>query len=272
MSVPPDQRESSLLWGGSSTGDAPDFAPYDYTWFMTYLTMMARLVSTTKYGVLATDHAQYSGNLAPTNPAGTTLRVASGAAIIYRVLYLNDANVDFNLSHEGYYTVVLRLNRSQQTVRLSLLGYTPGSYPSPSRTYGVHDIVIAYVYSSGATLTITDMRRFARNLTAYTHSGDSNFWWWPTGASQRVRGMMIEAGSVPPKYTTMMTSTSATFPRKYSTGTAPIMFFQAVGVPDTKPTTTKLFSKTADRNWISYYIESTGNLSAIWYMAFGVLA
>jgi hypothetical protein len=265
--MPLPDYEHSYIWGGKTVGDAHQ-APYASKYFMFYLMSMARYCFGRKYGVLYNNHANYSGNLAATNPAGTTVRIASGAALNVGFLYLNDANVDFNCSNVGHYHIVLRAVISQQTVRLTMLGPSPGQYPPPVHTGDINDISIALVGSSiGGVIAVRDRRRFFRNLSLPVHSGEQYYWYIP-GSSKRIHGAMIECGSTEPEKTTLTMST-AKFPRPYTGGTAPIVMLQAAGGAN-KPGATKLIGRVNDGQNVDYYLDDTSNLVCIWWLSFGV--
>lgn len=252
--------EVSFPWGGSTIGDARRLGD---VWFNYYLTAMCRIGAFRDYGVLYTTHTGYSGLLAPTNPAGTTLRMASGAALNVRFLYLNDANIDFSCSISGFYRLVIRWSYSEKTIRATLLGPNTQGWPSPIHTNQINDIGIARVSSDGASLTIYDDRLFFRNVSMPAHSGESLEWRLPN-ISHRVRGTVIECGAVTPETPTP----TSDLPREYPLTTTPVVLLSAYG--DTTNACTKLVNETSNTVDLDYYVNSTTGLTSIFFLSFGM--
>jgi len=148
--------QSSLPWGGTVTGDA---GPYtDDQWSDTWRKLFAR--DRTLEGVFQ----NHLNELIVTNPAGTTIRVRSGAAVVDGKFYENTADVDLVGAAPGggsnFYTVVLRKGFAAQTVIAALLGPDIATPPIVTQADGVTwEIAIATVeITSGGTVTITDVR------------------------------------------------------------------------------------------------------------------
>ncbi len=148
--------EISLPWGGSITGDA---GPYtDDQWSDVWRQLFTR--DRTLEGVLP----DYLNEFVVTNPAGLTIRVASGGAVIDGKFYRNTANVDFAGAAPGggsnFYTVVAHKDFAAQTVRLSLLGPDVVSPPAVTQADGVDWEVAIYTVeiTSGSVVTLTDVR------------------------------------------------------------------------------------------------------------------
>jgi hypothetical protein len=152
--------ERSWYWSGISTGDAALAAPYGAPYTDDMFSDLWALLFTsdrTAQGVLLTSHASYSGLLAVTNPSGTTIRVATGAALVDGKLYASDAVVDLSTSGDGSYSVVLRKTWATQTVRAAIrsLGVT--------QTDGtIWEIELARVVVASGVHTVTDMREFVQ--------------------------------------------------------------------------------------------------------------
>jgi len=256
--------ELSYWWGGRTVGDAQYISPYNDRYFLHYLTAFARLGMSRVYGVLHTTNASYSGLLAPSNPAGTTLRMASGAALVHRYLYLNDANYDWTCGTQGYYRLVIRATLGSSVARAALLGPVTNGWPQMTRDSNIHDIAIARVYSDGATLTVIDDRRFFRNIVMPVHSGEALLWYGASTA-QRVRGTLVQCGAFPPQ-----TTPSVTFPRRYPTTTAPVVIMGAFGNASA-PGATKLVNENGNgADTFDYYIDSETDLSSIYFISFGM--
>lgn len=152
--------EVSLPWGGISVGDC---GPYtDDMWSDMYRVLFDN--SRQYIGVIV----GYLNELAITNPVGTTIRVASGAALVDGKFYTSSANVDLSAGGgDGYYIVVLRKDFVAQTVRLDIVGPSV-LLPTPTQTDPIlWEVVIASVSVVAGTPTITDNRRFVRFSSDY---------------------------------------------------------------------------------------------------------
>lgn len=156
--------ELSYVWGGVATGDATQ-APYsDSEWAM-FWSMMLTYDRTTQ-GVIRSARTGYDGNLAVTNPAGTTIRVATGIALVDGKLYTNSANVDNSVVAPGggsnFYRVVLQKDFTAQTVRVALIGPDIAAFPAVTQTDGtLWEISLAGIeITSAAVVTVTDERDY----------------------------------------------------------------------------------------------------------------
>lgn len=160
--------ESSMVWGGTATGDAAagNFtAPYSDDEFSDMLAMILTYDRTTQ-GVIQSAYAGYTGNLAVTNPAGVTIRVATGVALVDGKLYTNSANVDNVVVAPGegsnFYRIVLRKSFVAQTVRVALIGPDIAAFPAVTQTDGTTwEISLAGIeITSAAVVTVTDERQY----------------------------------------------------------------------------------------------------------------
>ena len=151
--------EMSYLWGGKVTGDAQTAlggAPYsDDEW--AYLWSFLLQYDRTTQGPIITNRAGYTGNLFVTNSSGTTIRVATGAAIVDGRLYTNSANIDEDMDGQGtgYYTVVLQKHEANQEVRVVILGPDVGAPPVATQSAAVWEISIATFHFDDGTDTIS---------------------------------------------------------------------------------------------------------------------
>lgn len=176
--------ENSYFWGGTELGDA-SLAPIDASEFSEILRRMFCIDTLNGYTTGTSDDGWVSGEniqtgavisgylneLEVTNPAGTTIEVASGAAIVGGRLYLNTAVVTLAVAipvlpaPQGY-VVYLKHDATAQTVRIGITGPVPGD-PSPDppvNTIDVNYTVLAKVacYPGGAGIHLLDERRFLR--------------------------------------------------------------------------------------------------------------
>lgn len=148
--------ETSLPWGGIAVGDSGPYTDDDWTDVWRKIFTRDRTLE----GVIP----DYLNELVVTNPAGVTIRVATGAAIVDGKFYNNTANVDFAGAAPGggsnFYTVVSHKDFAAQTVRLSMLGPNVVAPPAVTQADGVDwEIAIATVeITSGSVVTITDVR------------------------------------------------------------------------------------------------------------------
>lgn len=154
--------EVSMYWSGTTVGDAT-LAPYDDDEFSDNWSLLHTYDRTTQ-GVIDTGNSTYSSMLACTNPAGTTIRVANGAALVDGKLYKNTANVDFSVTAPGagtnYYTIVLQKDFVAQTVRLAMLGPDAVAFPTVTQTDGtIWEIEIWQItITNVGAITISDVR------------------------------------------------------------------------------------------------------------------
>lgn len=155
--------EVSWFWAGTSPGDATN-APYDDDEFSDVLRKLLQQ-NRTAQGVIE----DYENALAVSNPAGTDIRVATGAALVDGKFYENDANDDTTLVAPAVSTridrVVLRKDWAAQTVRIAILtGIEGGGVPALTQTDGTTwEIPLAQVsITTASAITLTDERTFAR--------------------------------------------------------------------------------------------------------------
>ena len=160
--------ETRLPWGGIAVGDS---GPYtDDQWSDTWRKLLTR--DRTLEGVLP----DYLNELAVSNPAGVTIRVASGGAAVDGKVYDNTANVDNVGAVPGggsnFYTVVLDKDFVAQTVRVSLLGPNVVAPPVVTQADGVTwEIALATVeITSGGVVTVTDVRVYCHYNTEISTS------------------------------------------------------------------------------------------------------
>jgi len=154
--------QTSFYWSGTAVGDAT-LAPYDDDEFSDNWSLL-HTYDRTIQGVIDTGNPTYSSMLACTNPAGTTIRIANGAALVDGKIYKNTANVDFSVTVPGagtnYYTIVLQKDFVAQTVRLAMLGPDAVAFPTVTQTDGtIWEIEIWQVAITNAgAITILDVR------------------------------------------------------------------------------------------------------------------
>jgi len=150
--------ETSYFWGGTTVGD---HGPYDDDMFSDFIRKLFTMDRTLQGPILG-----YANALAVNNPAGTTIRVATGAAVVDGKFYESTANEDFAVSAPGggtnYYTVVLTKDFAAQTVRSAILGPDPAAYPAVTQVDGTTwEIMLAHVtITSGGLITVTDVRSY----------------------------------------------------------------------------------------------------------------
>jgi hypothetical protein len=155
--------ERSLPWADSAVGDGT-LSPYDNDEWSDVWRILFQIDRTAQGPI-----EDYENELAVTNPAGTTIRVATGAALVDGKFYETDANVDTVLVAPTVATridrVVLRKLWAAQTVRVVILtGVEGGGVPALTQNEGVQwEIPLAQVsITIVPAITITDEREFSR--------------------------------------------------------------------------------------------------------------
>ena len=184
--------EISMMWGGTSTGDAGPYEDYDFTDWLRKMFV----VDNTVEGVLA----GYANKLQVTNPAGNTIRVATGAALIDGKFYENTDVKDSTISNPSagnnrYDRVVLRKDWVSQTIRIAILTGTEAASPTvPTVTQIDEDtweISICRIYITDAgVITLTDEREYLRFELAKVdeRQGGSATAWGTAGSTSYVPG------------------------------------------------------------------------------------
>lgn len=191
--------ELSLPWANNGIGDGQSYDDDEWSDWQRKLWQSDRTVQGVVPG--------YANELLVSNPAGVTIRVATGAAFVDGKFYENDANVDNSITAPGagsnYYTVVLQKDWAAQTVRIALLGPDASSPPTVTQTDGtLWEISIATVQiTSGSVVTVTDKRRYigmnkAVPLVAWQSGFDSDYSQTPgttnwTPVAPRMQGGLI---------------------------------------------------------------------------------
>jgi len=112
-----------------------------------------------------------------TNPAGLTLRVATGGAIVDGLEAYNTADVDFATTDDGtaiqapgggsnFYRVVLRKDWAAQTIRLAVLDVNVVAPAAVTQVDGTTwEISLATVeIEPGPVVTVTDTRRYVPEI------------------------------------------------------------------------------------------------------------
>jgi hypothetical protein len=106
-------------------------------------------------GVIYWTQSPNAGLLEPTNPAGSTVRIASGVGIVEGWLYTNDANVDFDINAapgnaSATDIIVLQRVAASQTVRLARIGGAAGVKAVLTQNAATWEVPIADVVLDGA--------------------------------------------------------------------------------------------------------------------------
>lgn len=206
--------EISIPWSGIATGHAGPYTDNDWSDVWRKLFTIDRTVE----GVLG----GYANCLSITNPAGATIRVASGAGMVDGKFYENDGNIDFTIAAPApgknrYDLVVLRKTMATQLVKAAILTGVEDAAPAvPSLTQDsatIYEVAIAKIYITDVpVITITDMRtdltspsnridkRQGGSATVWRTSGATNYTpgitYHQLGANQVVLGGGDYTGSV----------------------------------------------------------------------------
>lgn len=221
--------ELSLPWANNGVGDGQAYDDDEWSDWQRILWQNDRTVQ----GVVA----GYLDRLRVSNPAGVTIRVLPGAALVDGKFYSNDSNIDNTIVAPGagsnYYTVVLAKDWAAQTVRVDLLGPDASSPPVVTQTDGtLWEISLATVQiTSGGTITITDTRYYvAQSMTAALiarQGGSSGDWGFTPGTTEfNPAQALMQAGFI--QWTGVAAangSKTVTFPGVYKK--IPLVFIQA---------------------------------------------
>jgi hypothetical protein len=218
--------ELSLFWGGTAVGDA---GPYDDDEFSDFIRDLF-ICDNTVEGVIPNNLSE----LLVTNPAGLTIRIASGAAIVDGKLYRNTANKDFTAAlpvfpDVNYYTIVLRKTWATQEVRLAILGPSVVGYPVETSTdIVVWEIFLAKLYvTSAALVVISDFRVFASVPKPILRQGSNAIVWSACGTTNYTEtDFTIQCGAVLVKILDGTTNahTTVTFPKPFLANNTPLIF------------------------------------------------
>lgn len=207
--------ETSMPWAGLSIGD---HGPYsDDAWSDMYKKLMQ--LSIYKDGVITGRGSM----LAVTNPAGSTIRVAPGAALVDGKFYESDANIDFTavLTVGNYYWVLLTKTWATQEVRVQFYGPAIIPYlPYSQQVDGtIWSIPLGQVYiAAGPTIVITDLRNAIglASPASYRQSGDPNEWIVPGLTNYLTPGNFMQVGSVQISLAGVTSgSVTITYPRSF---------------------------------------------------------
>jgi len=174
---------------------------------------------------------EYGNELLVTNPAGTTIRVATGAGMCDGKFYENTANIDFSIDtpapgNSRIDRVVLRKTMADQVVKAAIVTGVEGVAPvAPALTQvsaTIYEVMIAEVLITDIpVVTVTDYRRFMRFVTAKVdeRQGGSSTEWNTSGTTKYIPGYTrIELGA------NTVTIAGGAF-----TGTVVVTFPQAFG-------------------------------------------
>lgn len=190
--------EQSFFWDGTAIGDAT-LAPYDDGEFCGIFTGLLLNTNRQNDGIIDTEHPSYSGYLVLTK-TGTTVHVATGAALVDGSLYTNSAQVNFACGvANNYYTIVIRKSWAAQTIRLALLGPNAVAPPAVTQVDGVTwEIAIGTIFNNAGTLERTEVDyQLGINPLMYRLGGSAIDFWNP-GANayqHRFGDLMFQFGS-----------------------------------------------------------------------------
>lgn len=155
--------QRSLFWDGTTTGDCGPYRAQDlHDRFLRSITGC-----TGDHGVLK----GWLGELEVTSGGALFVNVAPGAAVVYGTFYEMDVSTTWTISptaidRRRYDRLVLRRDRSLQTVRLTLIQGEETDVvplaPELSRDPNLHyDIPLALILVEGSAVSVTDERHFA---------------------------------------------------------------------------------------------------------------
>lgn len=166
--------EKSFYWSNIAIGDGV-YSTYDDDEFSDIWRKMFMRDRTTQGYI-----ERYENELRVSEPAGGTIRVATGAALVDGKFYETDANVDTVVPAPAvstrYDRVVLRKSWANQTVRVAIVQGVEGAGvpPAVTQTDGVTwEISLAtYSITTLSVITITDDRTPARMPLGLLNASD----------------------------------------------------------------------------------------------------
>lgn len=157
--------EYNFAWDGASLGKA---GPYSSEDFARFAYSILGLAETENQGVLLTPNDGSNASLAVTqnSPAGKSVLVKEGAAVVNGRWYYTDADIQVtipdNTDGSGFDRIdllVLRSNSTTQTITPALIEGTPAgspASPTPVRTGAIFDIELAEIQADNLFTTIVN--------------------------------------------------------------------------------------------------------------------
>jgi hypothetical protein len=254
--------QESYFWSGTEVGDAV-LAPYGAEHFNLFHELLVAH-NVWKEGIIPSYHGSFQGHLEVTNPAGTTVRVAPGTAIVKGSLYFNDANVDFSASTIGYYTVLVSLVNANKETRLAMLGPNISFPPNPTQIEDqVWQIELATLYSTGAAISsITDKRRFIRDVFLHERQGGTGSDWQTPGTNNyKLENLKYQMGSSDASSTTV----NITFPRAFAY--IPLVYISLYS--GATPATAQYYISAVSTTGFTVTFDSVSNLGSFQWFAVG---
>jgi len=166
--------ERSWFWSGTSVGHAalpqPYGAPYNDEMFTKVISNMI-LRDNKKQGVIASSSSDTNFDLART---GDALTIDPGWAIVDGKIYQSSSAINFNVSSDGTWSVVLRKSWTNQTVTMSLIQTSSITQVSDS-TWDLE--LYRIVRTGGSIISVKDRRRYVNK--AYYKTIPLNWMWGP---------------------------------------------------------------------------------------------
>lgn len=165
----------SFHWGCGSTGDQGNVTVDKMFW----MNMILGNANPATDGVIYWTNSNLvppfsgfsnavNGLLAPSNPSGSVVRIASGMGLVQGWLFINDANVDFDIASDlgnasATDLIVLEKSVTNQTVRLARVKGAAGTIATVTQNSTTWQIPIAQVAltAGGDFSSLTNVRTLA---------------------------------------------------------------------------------------------------------------
>lgn len=175
--------ENSYFWDGYTTGHAVT-APYSANEFRNvWRTILIR--DRNDQGLIA-GVGSYCEAIKMSFVGGGNIWFEDGNAMIEGNFYQYDGgSFPYTLPSTGfyYYTLVLRQNKAAKTVRLEMLGPSSSSYPTPTQTTDIWEIVVGrFKFSSSTVVQWNEpSRKVSANdggviISSWRRGGSSSNW------------------------------------------------------------------------------------------------
>jgi len=157
--------ERSIVWQGTTPGDAGPYSAYDWQLLQQYLIPFAGMRA--NVGPFQGSGTQPDEGLRveATSPATTQVSVLPGSALVRGIAYINDGTENLSIAANAsgnprIDTIILEADFTLQTVRLDVLQGTPAASPSPPSLTQTDNVLwqipLADIAVANGFVTITD--------------------------------------------------------------------------------------------------------------------
>lgn len=157
--------ERSIIWQGTTPGDAGPYSAYDWQLLQQYIVPFAGM--RVNVGPFQGSGTQPDEGLRveATNPTTTQVSVLPGSALVRGIVYINDGTENLTIAANAsgnprIDTIILEADFTLQTVRLDVLQGTPAASPTPAALTQTDNVLwqipLADIAVANGFITITD--------------------------------------------------------------------------------------------------------------------